>query len=497
MTPASASASSPGLAPGELRVLDDVLRARLTAELDPLFKGTLIGPDSGQYEAARTVWNAMADRRPGMIARCTDTQDVVTAVNAARRLRVATSVRGGGHSVAEKAHTDGGLTIDLSPMHRVEVDAEHRTVRADGGCLLADLDEATEPYGLVVPAGTVSQTGIGGLALGGGVGWFTRKHGLTCDNFLSLEVVTADGDVLDASPTRHPDLFWALRGGGGNFGIVTRFTFTAHPFGPAVRIGVSLHRPQDAAQALHEYAALVPTLPRTVSWHAALKRHMPPLGFVPAELVGQRLLMLFSLWLDDADDPRGIEYTERLTQVGRPCLTATDVMPFGTGMQKALDPEFADGYRNYTKEAHLTALTDGAIDRLVDFWTTMPMDGEAQVICLGGAINDVSEDGAAFANRSAPWWLNLAVRWDDASYDDDHITQLRTTMAGLTPWTGPGAYVNALNSDETDRIVDAYGGPAKYERLGSIKAAYDPDNFFRVNHNIEPAFTHRGKETSP
>ncbi|MBC9719414.1 FAD-binding oxidoreductase [Streptomyces sp. TRM66268-LWL] len=472
----------------EPRAIDDALRARVVIGLSG-FKGPLIGPDSPDYDRARTVWNAMVDKHPGLIVRCTDTEDVVTAVNAARRLGVAFSVRGGGHSVSGKAHTDGGMTIDLSLMRQVQVVAEQHVVHAEGGCLLADVDEATEPHGLVVPTGTVSETGLGGLALGGGAGWLTRKHGLTCDNFLSLEVVLASGEVLEVSPAQHPDLFWALRGGGGNFGIVTRFTLQAHPFGPAMRIGVSLYRPQEAKQALREYAAKVPSLPRTVSWHGGLKRHMPPLPFVPDELVGERLMMLFSMWLDDADDPQGVDYTERLAQVGEPCLTATTVLPFGTGMQKALDPEFADGHRNYTKEAHLTALTDEAIDRLVDFWATMPMRGEAQVICLGGAINDVPEEAAAFSNRGAPYWLNLALHWDDPACDDDYIGQIRNAMTDLTSWTGPGAYINALNADESDRVVDAYGGPDNYARLGRIKALYDPGNFFRVNHNIAPVFT--------
>jgi hypothetical protein len=479
----TASTASPSPAH---HLINDTTREQLVALLEPGFQGPVIRPGGVEYDRARTVWNAMIDRRPGLIVRCTDAEDVRRAVNAARDLGIAFSVRGGGHSVSGKAHTDGGLTIDLGLMRTVEVDPQRRLVHAQGGALLADLDEATEPHGLVVPSGTVSETGLGGLALGGGAGWFTRKHGLTCDNFVCLEVVTADGRMLEVSPRQHPDLFWALRGGGGNFGIVTRFTLRGHPFGPAMQIGISLYQPQDAKEALREYARIVPSLPRTVSWHGALKRHMPPLPFVPRELVGQRLLMLFSMWLDDAQDEHGIEYTERLAHMGRPCLTATTVMPFGTGVQKILDPEFADGHRNYTKEAHLDSLSAEVTDRIVDFWATMPMEGEAQIICLGGAINDVQDSEAAFANRSSPWWLNLALRWDAADHDDEYAGQIRTFMTGLTPWTAPGAYVNALNGDDTDRVVEAYGGPDNYRRLGRVKARYDPANLFRVNHNIKP-----------
>ncbi|PWK86964.1 FAD/FMN-containing dehydrogenase [Lentzea atacamensis] len=468
------------------RALDETLRAQLVIDLSSGFKGPLIHPDSAGYDVARAVWNGLIDKHPGLIARCVDTKDVVIAVNAARRLGVAVAVRGGGHSVAGKSHVDGGLTIDLSLMRRVQVDVAQHVVHAEGGCLLKDLDEATEPHGLAVPLGTVSETGLGGLALGGGAGWLTRKHGLTCDNFHSVEVVTANGEIVEASPERHPSLFWALRGGSGNFGIVTRFTLRAHRLGPPMRIGVSLYRPEDAAQALGEYAALAPTLPRIVGWHGALKRHMPPLPFVPDHLVGERLLMLFSMWLADAGDPESVKYAERLCRTGNPCLTTMTVLPFGTGMQKALDPEFADGHRYYTKQFHLGALSTEIVRLLVDFWATMPMRGEAQIIQLGGAMTDVPEDGSAFANRAVPWWLNVVLHWDDAACDDAYFDQTCEFAVKLTPHVAPGAYINSLNADEADRVVDAYGGPQKYTRLGRLKARYDPHNLFRINHNIEP-----------
>jgi FAD/FMN-containing dehydrogenase len=466
--------------------VDQQLRLRIADQLGAGFKGDVIGPDHADYGERRLVWNAMVNKRPGVILRCTSTEDVVAAVNVARANGLPPSVRCGGHSVSGKALSDGGLTIDLSGMREVTVDAEHQLVHAGGGCLLGDIDQATAPHGLIVPAGIMSETGVGGLALGGGIGWFSRKHGLTCDQFVSLELVLASGEVINVSATEHPELFWALRGGGGNFGVVTRFTFRAHRFGPMMRIGVSLYQPEDAARALREYAEIVPTLPRTVGWHAALKDVMPALPFVPPELAGRRLLMLVAMWLDDADDPAGAELIERLNAVGRPAVKATTVMPFAGRVQKLLDEEFADGHRYYTKEAHVSDLADEAIDTLVAFWKNMPMHGEVEIIGLGGAIGDVPEDATAFSNRGYLLWLNFAMSWDDPANDQDYIDRTRKIVGDLKPWTGKGIYVNMLNFDEMDRVVEAFGGPEKYARLGRVKAQYDPENLFRINYNIRP-----------
>jgi FAD/FMN-containing dehydrogenase len=459
---------------------------RIADQLGAGFKGDVIGPDHADYGDRRQVWNAMVDKHPGLILRCTSTEDVVAAVNVARANGFPPSIRCGGHSVSGKALSDGGLTIDLSGMREVTVDAEHQLVHADGGCLLGDLDQATAPHGLIVPAGIMSETGVGGLALGGGIGWFSRKHGLTCDQFVSLELVLASGEVINVSATQHPELFSALKGGGGNFGVVTRFTFRAHRFGPMMRIGVSLHQPEDAAQALREYAEVIPTLPRNVGWHAALKDVMPALPFVPPELVGRRLLMLVAMWLDDADDPAGAELVERLNAVGRPAVKAMTVMPFAARVQKLLDEEFADGHRYYTKEAHVSDLADEAIDTLVAFWKDMPMHGEVEIIGLGGAIGDVPEDATAFSNRGYLLWLNFAMSWDDPANDQDYVDRSRRIVGDLKPWTGRGIYVNMLNFDEMDRVVEAFGGPEKYARLGRVKAQYDPENLFRMNYNITP-----------
>ncbi|MGB6577065.1 MAG: FAD-binding oxidoreductase [Streptosporangiaceae bacterium] len=467
--------------------IDEQLRLRITEDLSGHFKGDIIGPDHADYEQARLVWNAMVDRRPGLILRCTSTQDVVAAVTVAREHGLPPAVRCGGHNVAGKAMSDGGLTIDLSGLREVTVDPERKLVHAGGGCLLGNLDAATAPYGLIVPAGIMSETGVAGLALGGGIGWFSRKYGLTCDNFVSLELVLASGEVIEVSADSHPELFWALRGGGGNFGIVTRFTFRAYDFGPMMRIGVSVYEPEQAAAALRSYANVVPTLPRTVGWHAALKHDMPALPFVPPEYVGRRLLMLVSMWLDDAEDPEGAEMLGRLTEVGEPCIRATTVLPFAAGVQRLIDTEFEDGHRYYTKEAHVADLADEAIDALVGFWQDMPMEGEVEIIGLGGAIGDIAEPDTAFSNRGYLLWLNFAMRWDNPADDADYIGRTRMIVAALAPWVGRGVYLNMLNFDEQDRVVEALGGPGKHAELARLKARYDPQNLFRMNYNIPPA----------
>src|SRR5216684_652750 len=252
-------------------------------------------------------------------------------------------------------------------------------------------------------------------------------------------------------------------------------------------IGVSVYEPEQAAAALRSYANVVPTLPRTVGWHAALKHDMPALPFVPPSCVGRRLLMLVSMWLDDAEDPEGAEMIGRLTEIGAPCIKATTVLPFAAGVQRLIDTEFEDGHRYYTKEAHVADLSDDAIDMLVDFWKDMPMEGEVEIIGLGGAIGDVPEDATAFSNRGYLLWLNFAMRWDDPALDSEYIQMTRDAVTGLKPWTGQGVYVNMLNFDEMDRVVEAFGGPGKYARLGRVKVQYDPENLFQINANILPA----------
>ena len=457
------------------------------------FHGELLGPGDGGYDQARQIWNAMVDKRPGLIARAADVDDVVAVVNAAREAGTPLAIRAGGHGIVGSAIADeDGVTLDMTLMRGVEVDTGEMVVHVEGGCKLGDVDEACAEHGVAVPAGIVSDTGVPGLALGGGIGWLSRKHGLTCDNFVSLQVVTAAGEVIEVSEDSHPDLFWALRGGGGNFGVVTRFSFRAYAFGPQMRFGAALYHEAEAREALREYARIYPTLPNNVGWHVAMKRVMPPLPFVPDELVGTPLVMLFCMWLDDPESAEGEAMVARLLEVGNPAVTGSAVIPFGLGMQRFLDAEFPDGLRNYTKEAHLKELSDGAIDALVDFWAEglserTTIEGELAIYGLGGVAREVGEMDSAFSNRDSLWWINWANHWHEASDDETNMDIIRANYKRLEPWVGRGVYVNMLNVDELDRVVEAYGGPEKYARLGTVKAKYDPTNLFRMNHNIKPA----------
>ena len=453
----------------------------LARELKRSFSGEVLTAADHGYDEARTIWNAMVDRKPAIIARCANTADVAASVKLAQKHDLQVSVRCGGHGVTGKALVDGGLTIDLTRMRAVAVDTSRGVANVQGGCLLGDVDAATAPYGLIVPAGIVSETGVGGLALGGGIGWFSRKHALTCDNFVSLELVTASGEVLRASEKEHPDLFWALHGGGGNFGAVTEFEMRTHRFGPEMRIGVALHHSEDAVTALAEYAQIYPELPDHVGWHAALKQSMPGLPFVPEPLRGRRLLLMIVMYLDDASSDDGVKLVERLIGVGRPAAKAMTVMPFGGRVQKLLDPEFPNGNRYYTKEAHINELPEEALQILVTRWLDMRMSGEIEIIGLGGAMARVSDGATAFANRQNNWWLNFALHWDHAEDDRANLAQIRAAHDALQPWLSRGIYANMLNFDEQDRLIDAYGGQERYDRLARVKARYDPDNFFRSN----------------
>ena len=474
---------------------DTAAVAAVRAQLEGGFKGELLGAADAGYDEARRVWNAMVDKRPGLIAKCADSDDVVAVVNAAREHGTPLSVRAGGHGIVGSAlANEDGVTCDMTLMRGVEVDLERKVVHVQGGCKLGDVDEATAEHGLAVPAGIVSDTGVPGLALGGGIGWLSRKHGLTCDNFVSLEVVTAAGETIEVTADSHPDLFWALRGGGGNFGVVTRFSFQAYDFGPTMRFGAALYKEAEAREALREYARIYPELPNNVGWHVAMKREMPPLPFVPEELVGTPLVMLFCMWLDDPESEEGVAMVEKLTSIGDPAVVGSAVIPFGLGMQRFLDAEFPDGLRNYTKEGHLEELSEGAIDALVDFWaqslnSNTTIEGELAIYGLGGVAREVPEMDAAFSNRDSLWWINWANHWHDAGDDEVNMEIIRASYRSIEPWLGKGVYVNMLNVDELDRVVEAYGGPEKYARLGRVKATYDPTNLFRMNHNIAPAAT--------
>ena len=450
---------------------------RLAAEL----RGDLLTPDAPGYDDARRIWNAMIDRRPALVARCRDAGDVVAAVRFARAHDLLVTARGGGHNIAGNALAEGGLVVDLSPMRTVRVDPAGRTARVEPGVTLAELDAAVQAHGLATPVGINSTTGIAGLTLGGGYGWLSRRHGLTVDNLLAADVVTADGELVTASERERPDLFWGLRGGGGNLGIVTAFDFRLHRVGPEVVAGLIVHPFDDAAGLLRRYRDVVKRAPDELTAWIVL-RQAPPLPFLASEVHGRRVVVIATMW---AGAPAAAAPAlAPLRAIGAPHADVVAPAPY-TGFQAAFDPLLAPGARNYWKTHNFADLHDDLIDVLVDRVRALPgPQCEIFVAHLGGAVSRVREDATAYAGRDAQFVMNVHARWDDAADDARHVAWARATWEATAPFAGGGAYVNFLTGDEGERVRSAYG--ANYDRLAMVKAKYDPTNLFRVNQNVPP-----------
>jgi FAD/FMN-containing dehydrogenase len=445
-------------------------------------KGTVLRPGDAGYDDARTVWNAMIDKRPGLIVRCAATSDVVRALGFARENGLLLAVRGGGHNIAGNAVCDGGLVIDLSRMKAVSVDAAARRALVEGGATLGDVDAATQPHGLATPLGINSTTGVAGLTLGGGFGWLSRRHGMTVDNLESAEVVTAAGEVVRASATEHPDLFWALRGGGGNFGVVTRFEYGLHPVGPNVLCGLIVYPFSEAGSVLRRYREFIARAPEDLSVWAIL-RQAPPLPFLPAEAHGKEIV---ALAIFHAGDPgRGASLVEPLRRLGTPVGEHVGAQPF-TAWQKAFDPLLTPGARNYWRSHNFTRLDDGLLDAAVEYLGKLPSP-QCEIFfgALGGAAARPAAGATAYAHRDVQVVMNVHGRWDDPADDARCIGWSRGFFNAATPFASGGVYVNFLTADETDRVRAAYG--ANYDRLSRVKRQYDPGNVFRVNQNIGPA----------
>ena len=451
------------------------------AELRPALRGDVILPGDAAYDEARAVWNAMIDRRPAAIVRCRGAADVRRAVRFARDSGLPLAVRGGGHNIAGNAVCDGGVVVDLSPMRSVRVDPASRTARVEAGCTLGDVDHETQAFGLALPMGINSTTGIAGLTLGGGFGWLSRSRGMTIDNLVSADVVTADGELVRASETEHPDLFWAIRGGGGNFGVVTSFEFRLHAVGPDVFAGLVVHPLDDAPAVLRFYREFVRTAPEElVCWF--VMRLAPPLPFLPPEWHGREILALavcHSGGLDGADAA-----TAPLREFGSPVGVHVGPMPF-TAWQQILDPLLTPGMRNYWKSHDFTELGDGLIDVLVDAARHIP-DPQTEIAfaLLGGAMARVPDGATAYGHRNAEFAINVHGRWADPAKDAACIGWARGLFDAAAPFATGAVYVNFLTQDETDRVPAAYG--ANYTRLVEVKRRYDPENLFRVNQNIAP-----------
>lgn len=449
-------------------------------QLRSTLRGAAIGPEDPAYDEARTVWNALIDRRPALIARCAGVADVVAAVNFAREHRLLVSVKGAGHNIAGNAVCDGGLMIDLSPMKSVHVDPVAKTARVEPGCTLADFDHEAQAFGLATPVGYNSTTGIAGLTLGGGFGWLSRRYGLACDNLHSADVVTADGQLRHASKNENADLFWAVRGGGGNFGVVTSFEFDLHPVGPEVLSGLLIYPLEDAAEVFREYREFAARAPDEVTAWCVL-RHAPPLPFVPEEWHGERVLIIAAFYAGSMAD--GEAALQPLREIGSPIVDVIGPHPYAA-WQQAFDPLLGPGARNYWKSHNFVDFTDGMIDNFIQGAKSMPTPlSEIAIAQLGGAINRVPTGATAYPHRDAKFLMNLHTRWEDPAQDRECIAWARDLYDAMTPHATGGVYVNFI-PEEVGQERAAYR--ENYDRLVELKNRYDLMNLFRLNQNIRP-----------
>jgi len=442
-----------------------------TKALRSLFHGQVFEPADAGYDQARQIWNASVNKHPGVIARCSGVADVIAAVHFGRTNNLLTAIRGGGHNVGGRALCDYGLVIDLSRMNSVFVERKTRRVRVEGGATLGDLDRETHVFGLAVPSGTVSKTGIAGLTLGGGVGWLIRKFGMSIDNLVSAQVVTADGKVVTASAAENEDLFWALRGGGGNFGVVTSFDFQAHPVAQVLG-GLVLYPRAMAVEVIRHFRDFMTSAPDELTVYAALI-HGPD---------GSPLVGLISCYCGDLAE--GERVLQPLRKFGSPIVDGVQVMPF-PAMQSLLGPSFPDGQQNYWKSNLQRDLSDDAIRAIVDHANRLHSPLSAVVLeYYGGAAGRVPNDATAYAHRHLPWDILFIAQWSDLALTNTHRDWARSGEEALRPFSENAHLLSALDVEGEDVIKGAFG--SNFPRLAAIKKKYDGTNFFRVNHNIDP-----------
>lgn len=449
------------------------------------FGGELLTPDDPGYAEARRVWNGMIDRHPALIARCRGERDVVAALGAARDHGLPLAVRGGGHSAAGFGTCDDGVVVDLAAMRAVDVDPTTRTAWVGGGATWADVDAATQAHGLAVTGGLVTHTGVGGLALGGGIGYLMRRLGLACDNLICADLITADGETLNVTEHEHPDLLWGLRGGGGNFGVVARFRFRLQPVGPVVLAGALLYPLQDGEGVLRFYREWAPALPDAMTTVVAL-RSAPMAPHVPAELRGSPIVAIVVCWSGSLAE--GERVIEPLRRFKRPLVDLVSPKLY-LEQQSAFDGSAPHGRQNYKRNLNLAGLPDGAIDVLVDRSRRRTSPFSVTLIFqLGGAVGTVGEGETAYSDRGAAFNVDINAQWldpDDVAAEE-HLKWVREQHAALEPFATGRAYVNFLMGDEGEGRVQSTYGTAKYERLRSLKRQYDAENVFRHNHNIQP-----------
>jgi len=473
----------------ELRVVtlagaDSALDEAVVEQFASRLRGELLRPGDAEYEEARQLWNGVIDKSPALIARCAGVEDVVASVNFARENDLLLAVRGGGHNVAGTASADGGLVVDLSAMKDIEVDPGRRTVRAGAGATIGELDEETQKHGLATPMGVVSETGIAGLTLNGGLGHLRRKHGLSSDNLVSVDVVTADGRFLKASEEENDDLFWAVRGGGGNFGVVTSFEYRLYPVGPEVMCAFVLYPGDRAKEVLRFAEVYMADATDEVSPLAVLGR-VPRVEDFPEEWHGEQYVAILAVYAGPVEE--GEEALRPLRELGDPIVDFSGPMPY-VEVQKLLDEDYPDGWRYYWKSVNVDGLGDGVIEALIQHAEAAPSDHSTIDLWFqGGAMGRVGAGESAFGDRSAPILLGIEANWEPEPREDEaNIAWARGCYADMRRFSGGGVYLNFPGFLEEGQglMRDAYG--ENYERLVALKNEYDPANLFRLNQNIEP-----------
>jgi FAD/FMN-containing dehydrogenase len=453
---------------------------KIIEKLKGKVKGQIVLPDDPNYNKVREIWNAMIDRRPAVIVQCAATDDVLHAISYARENGLELSIRGGGHNIAGSALCDNGVLIDLSNMKTVSVDAQNRRASVEPGATLGDFDKAVQAHGLATPTGINSTTGIAGLTLGGGFGWLTRKYGMTIDSLVSVDMVTADGRKKHVSEDENADLFWAIRGGGGNFGVVTRFEFALYPVGPEILAGLLVFPLNQAKQVLQKYREFVKSAPEELNIWAVLRK-APPLPFLPENVHGKEVIVLAVFYAGDTKE--GEKLIDPLRGFGDPYGEHIGAMPYAQ-WQQAFDPLLTPGARNYWKSHNFTQLSDDALDSIIEFAGKLPSPQcEIFVGLIAGIANRVPSEAMAYGHRDAKFVLNVHGRWDEAAQDKTCIAWARAFFEASKPYVSAGAYVNFMTGDESDRVAAAYG--ANYSRLKEIKMKYDPENVFHNNQNIK------------
>jgi FAD/FMN-containing dehydrogenase len=449
------------------------------AKLKNEVKGQVVLPDDSNYDEVRAIWNAMIDRRPAVIVRCAEAADSARALKFARDNGLEIAIRGAGHNIAGNAVCEGGTLIDHSNMKNVRVDAEKKRAYVEPGATLGDFDAAVQAHGLATPVGINSTTGIAGLTLGGGFGWLTRKYGMTVDNLVSVDVTLATGEQVRASVDENPDLFWATRGGGGNFGIVTQFEYELYPLGPEILAGLIVFPIEQARQVLQQYREFVADAPEELNIWAVL-RQAPPLPFLPEDVHGKEVVVLAIFYGGDVAE--GERLIAPLHGFGEPYGTHVGPMPY-VDWQQAFDPLLTPGARNYWKSHNFNELRDEVLDSIIEYASKLPSPQcEVFIGLISGAANRVPLDAMAYGHRDANFVLNVHGRWDAPSDDDKCIAWARNFFNASQPYASGGAYINFMTEDEIDRVAAAFG--PNHARLVEIKKKYDPDNVFHLNQNI-------------